>query len=686
MLNEGYTLYKSLERCGISLMPHHPDLKKPGRKEGLIVGLDTRGQVANIEYRGSDKMAELWTTSEGNHNSFPVLKLQHPLWRVDPNDAVRERIKELKKDEIKKRQFLMQQYYDINITSTDINWWARVHGRVDEMSHFFHTTEREYVALYNLMGRFLEANDLKMFLQELLNQLKKHDEIPYSFIENILIGNKWDKKKHEFRSEVPLVMDLCDWGNYPTRIASQKLESFVSECLFKMQKPSQTNGISALSGRIIEIEDKKFPNPTLPIIGQTYLFSVNDQTPCQTRYKKTSTSIFPAGRNEANVIQESLRWITSEERRGKTWYPVPGIKDSETDLLIVYLIDKPNTNLNKARLLGGVSSTDLNESTFEEIAAPIIDAYRGQHILKASDKIRFFVLRQADPGRKQVVVNGDFTASDVVKAAEVWQQAGGNVPPFALLFPGAKDENAKILTPRCPFPADLVRLTQKQWVRLGEDYSNKVPGIALGKVYDIFFDQGGKNKAAVYALLRIVLRRTEPLLIGLVGAMHKNTLEKFTPESRFTLLLAISVISICLYKLGISKEKYMSDTFFFVGRFLSLTDTLHMEYCKNIRNGNIPPQLLGNAHLNLALKNPAAAFALLSQRIGVYQAWTRKEQGEKVKLARWAVGEMGEIALSLANEGLPTTTDDAAKAQILLGYLAKSGKKESIGTDTDSVK
>jgi len=72
MLNEGYTLYKSLERCGISLMPHHPDLKKPGRKEGLIVGLDTRGQVANIEYRGSDKMAELWTTSEGNHNSFPV--------------------------------------------------------------------------------------------------------------------------------------------------------------------------------------------------------------------------------------------------------------------------------------------------------------------------------------------------------------------------------------------------------------------------------------------------------------------------------------------------------------------------------------------------------------------------------------------------------------------------------------
>jgi hypothetical protein len=87
--------------------------------------------------------------------------------------------------------------------------------------------------------------------------------------------------------------------------------------------------------------------------------------------------------------------------------------------------------------------------------------------------------------------------------------------------------------------------------------------------------------------------------------------------------------------------------------------------------------------LNLALNNPVVAFALLSQRIGIYQAWTREEQSEKVKLARWAVGEMGEISLSLANEGLPTTTDAAAKAQILLGYLARPGKKESIETDTD---
>ena len=50
MLNEGYALFKSLERCGISLVKRHPNVKEPGRKDGLIVGLDKKGRVARIEY------------------------------------------------------------------------------------------------------------------------------------------------------------------------------------------------------------------------------------------------------------------------------------------------------------------------------------------------------------------------------------------------------------------------------------------------------------------------------------------------------------------------------------------------------------------------------------------------------------------------------------------------------------
>lgn len=70
MLNEGYTLYKSLERCGIKLTKRHPDIQEPGKKDGLIVGLNKDGKVDRIEYRKRDDISKLWTTGKGNHNRF----------------------------------------------------------------------------------------------------------------------------------------------------------------------------------------------------------------------------------------------------------------------------------------------------------------------------------------------------------------------------------------------------------------------------------------------------------------------------------------------------------------------------------------------------------------------------------------------------------------------------------------
>ena len=74
---------------------------------------------------------------------------------------------------------------------------------------------------------------------------------------------------------------------------------------------------------------------------------------------------------------------------------------------------------------------------------------------------------------------------------------------------------------------------------------------------------------------------------------------------------------------------------------------------------------------------------MLSKRLGVYQAWTRKESGEKVKLARWAVGELGKVTDLLSNKDLPSSTSSAERAQILLGYLSRSeSKAESVSDST----
>jgi len=707
MLNEGYALHKSLERCGIGLINRHPDVKEPGKKDGLIVGLDKKGSVAGIEYRKGEDVSNLWTTREGMHNSFPVLKLQRPLWKVGKDDQLRKKLANLGKDETEKRKLLNTQDKKLNVGPGERNWWKRLQDRVKVLHPFFETTDKEHRALPDLMDRFL-ITEVEKFIDELLRKVRHvQRELPYGLFENLLIGSKWDEKRNEFCAEVPLILDVSDWDDkdiYSCRVASPRLETFVSECLFKEQGSStkeDTNGnlgLSALSGTSLVLENDKFPSPKLPIIGNTYLFSVNDQTPCQIRYKKTSTDIIPIGRKEANAIQDSLNWITDDERKGKTWYPIPGLNDGESDLLLVYLENKPNHKANNAYLLGGMTKNNFSESTYEAIASVAIDALRGEQIVKASELIRIFVLRKADPGRTQVSLQRVYTISELIRADKVWREAAQNLPSVSLPFFRKEVEKAvakkeetdasisrfledkesivTFLLPRCPFPADLARLTQRQWIRSGEDVSS-IAGISLGDVYDVFFAGGNERRNLIENLLSITLQRTQALLIGLGQADHKKEMSNFKPDMRFTLLRTVSAFAIYLHKLGIKKEEYMKDTFFYVGRFLSLVDALHLEYCKHVRGGSVPPQLLGNAHLSIALDSPLSAVDLLSRRIGIYQAWTRKEQGENVRLARWSVGQLGKVSAVLGENTLPSSTSSAERAQILLGYLAKFEDSEN---------
>lgn len=720
MLNEGYALYKSLERCGISLIQRHPDVKKPGRKDGLVVGLDKKGKVARIEYRKAEDVANLWTTREGMQNSFPILKLQRPLWKIGQNDPLRKELDDLKKDDAEKRRLLNHQDRKLNVTKLETKWWKRLQERVTALRPFFETINKDYRALPQLMDRFLFATEVKVFEEELFKKIKQSQkEIPYGLLENILIGNKWIEGKKEYSAEIPLILDVSDWDNkaeYSNRVASTRVEDFVSDCLFKMQNASMEQekngvlGLSALSGKELFLENDKFPCPKLPIIGNTCLFSVNDQTPCQTRYKKTSTNIISIGRKEANAIQDSLNWTTGDDRKGKTWYPIPGVSDGKSDLLIVYVENKPNLNVNEAHLLGGVSKNDFSETEYEAVSSVAIDALKGEEIIKANDLIRLFALRKADPGRTQVSLQRAYTKSNLISADEEWRTSARNssdvlmpffrkeiektmtkqenIPAFIRNFLENNELKVIFLQPHCPFPSDLVCLTQQQWIRFGKDVSS-VSGCSLGDVYDVFFAREGEKRNLAEDLLGITLQRTQALIIGLGNADHKKELNKpvvqkiYDSRKRFIVLNTISAFAIYLYKLGIKKEDYMKDTFFYVGRFLSLVDTLHYEYCDKVR-GSIPTQLLGNAHLQVALDNPVSAFDMLSRRIGIYQAWTRKEQGEQVKLARWAIGQIGKVTDLLAERTLPNSTTSVERAQILLGYLSRSEKKNQIDFESSA--
>ncbi|MBI3194410.1 MAG: hypothetical protein HYZ34_08105, partial [Ignavibacteriae bacterium] len=594
MLNEGYALYKSLERCGMigksTFTRVHRDVTNPGKSDGLIIGLNEKGQVTRIEFRNKQEMIKLWTITKGNHNSFPAIKLQRPLWNVKKNDTLRKNLKDLKNNEQEKRTLLFNQNTEFSITETEINWLQRLQKRTKELQPLFKTTDKDFNVFSELMTRFQLADNYNTFLGGILKTLKdSKNDIPYSLIENILIGNKEDKNKNEYRAEVRLIFDVDDWDDadkYLNRVASPRLEPFVINCLFNIQDSSSgisTLRVSGLSGKPKILIDDKYPQLTLPI-GKAYLFSATKNIPCLERYGKISTEIFPVGRDEADDISRSLKGIINEDRKGKTWYPL-----NKDEFLIVYLESKPDINANKAHLLGGVTKDDFSESSYEAISSVAIEALKGNKLIKANDLIRLFALRKADPGRTQVSLQRIYTISDLEKADEYWREASKNIPnstlPFfrkeieritaiqenisSIIKTFLDDDKSKLinLTPNCPFPVDLVRLTQKQWIRGGEDFSS-VAGCSLGDIYDVFFANENEKKYLVENLLSKTLRCTQALLIGIGNADHKKELireqKKFHSEKRFIVLRTISAFAIYLYKLGIKKENYMKDTFFYV--------------------------------------------------------------------------------------------------------------------------
>ena len=143
-------------------------------------------------------------------------------------------------------------------------------------------------------------------------------------------------------------------------------------------------------------------------------------------------------------------------------------------------------------------------------------------------------------------------------------------------------------------------------------------------------------------------------------------------------LLLPQILGLLLGKLDYKKGTYMKSSPYLIGRLLSLADQLHVQYCREVRKGQVPPQLVGNALMTNAMETPEKALALLWQRIKPYHAWAQTTQdGEEVRLTKYFLSEMGRVCASLSETDLPSQCSDTDKVAMLLGYLAWTTREKS---------
>jgi hypothetical protein len=83
MLNETWRLWQALERSRFELAPKHKRVQTPGRTSPCVrVRLDKSGGISSVEDIGNDEWPS-WTVMEGKQSSFPVVRVQKPLFSID---------------------------------------------------------------------------------------------------------------------------------------------------------------------------------------------------------------------------------------------------------------------------------------------------------------------------------------------------------------------------------------------------------------------------------------------------------------------------------------------------------------------------------------------------------------------------------------------------------------------------
>ena len=665
MLNELYRLSGNLQKCGIKLGDLHQNIKTPGKAAGFIVGIDQNGMPKTAEHISADNMHKLWTLRKGQHNSFPYIKLKKPILDLMFDDPMYEKLKSKKTGQEEKTVLLTQatQNYDCNKQDLSLAKWtqsqiADVEGK-----------DQKLTALVDLVKRLPKNEESsKSFLKNLTVVLMNNfNELTVDLITTLMVGDRKEKER-KIVCDVSLFFDVSDWEKYLCRVAHPEMGLLVSKYLPNAAVDSKKDGKSAFGGSELHMES--YPDPNLPLIGRIYLFSMNQDAPCHNRYGKIGSAIFPASPDEVRSMHGAIKWCVADERKGKTWQGVPNVNRKQ-DLLIAYLEEKPQNAIELASIFAAsdVNEGEIVEAAFENKAKTVCAALRGEAGLTDNSQVNVIVISKVDEGRAQVMLSTAYTIKNIIQSVEEWRTAANNRPSFSLLLPGKKGEKALQVEPTCPSPTDVMKCFQNQWIKSGLD-KRDIPGVYLRHVYDLYLGDTMIARHAANNFLRFFLQQLGELFIGYGGADHTNTIKEYSPDARKTVLHGISVIAIVLYKLGIKKEDYMKNAAFIVGRMLALADKLHEQYCRHVRKNEVPPQLIGNALMHTALDNPTKGLARLSERLPIYQAWATKVQGDDVELAKWVLGQMGQVSADLENADIPKQTDDAVKAQILLGYLA----------------
>lgn len=706
MLNELLLIERGLTQHGFAVAETHPDVNSVRQVAPVRIRLGDGGTINRVEIT-EKSLFSAWTVRDGKHNSFPYLKLGRPILSL-PTDkgwkkAEASAWKRLS-DAAAKRAALARLSREYPVDETWAAGWpgqglqTRVSERYKQLVKLDSGASRSVPAAF---GRFLAAlRRQPPFLLAVcarLNEARREDDEAW-----ITAARKLLVEGGSFYVDVDDLefdRDAGDIANLPA----------VSQALIGDATSPQAKACS-LTGARVPLHRGNFPQPNLPSLGPTYLFAKNKDTPAAHRYGRFAAAAFDVGAELTKRLSGGLEELTVDYRRGKTWQRIPSErpkkkgKPSELDLLLAFL---PGDLTAPIATVVAENAQATYENSSESALADLDGRVRHS---TPQDVVQLCVLRKLDKANRKAIFHRSLTLRTLHEQAMRWRSGTANHPPtIKMLIPGKKGEKAEIQPPPHVMPTEIPALTRKQFLEDG-NRATELTGATSVDAFALFLDEGDVCQRA-RTLLRIVIQRHAPLLAGVTHAKRRREAQSEGVRDRYqehwrrfdrvTALKSIALIGILLHKAEHrTKEAYMHDSAFRLGQLLAFADLLHVSYCVDCRDGQIPPSLLGNSVLSTAQTSPFKALALLSLRLVPYLAWASQQHalgvlrlkevdaegenqgsgsGEAVQKGKpygWVIPlAMAEgsgvraIAAGLSGK-LQERADDVFRAELLLGYVA----------------
>lgn len=735
MLNELSQVVTALERVGIVPASRHPRMKPMSKnRQLLIVRLNESGFPSEVEFTPKEKAAALLRVEHGSAgSSFPGFNLPTPLRTFDSGqaDELRSILEQLcglwKKhgDQavqivqlVKRlamysqpRQFTPDQCNKFEMSVVDL---------VQELQPVFAEAPAEltnFTRLLRLVGDAkLALPQFSLSLSEtLLRAAATADRETLLLVQQMLFGAlDWKKRAVEFGSPAywkqkakrdenanqPLCLDLASPDHHFKPVAHPATSELVNQQAFSAGLKSGRKGrakakrvapdvqADAFSGTPGELADV-FPEPTIAQLGPFKLFSAHKQNPCLSRYGRIENGLFPVAKVHVQRMSDALLYLADEKKKGITCQPIPSAQPDKRDLLIAYLEEAPDFDGALADLFGG-EAPSFTDADFAARTQPVLEVLEGKLKSNPSLKVRLLALCSLDKGRKQISLHRQFRVQDIVRAAEAWKAGAHNTPPVAVWFYDEEAKKPVRRTHEVPYPLDVAFVINRVWradPKAGFTPSTQ-RAVTPADAYDVFFADGPLSENETRRCLALLLSRMESLFTRFGAVKRSGEWRARTPMSETALrqcAKAISLLGIFLLQLGYSKDSFMKDTIYQIGRLLALADSLHFQYCKWVRTSaekrkkdkiDAPGELIGNAVFNFALDQPTAALARLAERIRPYRAWADTYSGEDSGLVHWFIRQMGDCERQIDLSQVPERMQDIHKAQLFLGYLADNPKSK----------